>query len=75
VPLGEWNGQALLTEGEVVEIRQCYLTGSYSYVELAARFGVTKSTIQSILSAINWQWLLADGEGEALARMRAERQR
>jgi hypothetical protein len=75
MPLGEDNGQALLTEEAVVDIRQRYLTGNYSYPELAVKFRVTKSTIQSVLSCVNWRWLLDDGEEEALARMRAERQR
>ena len=75
VALGETNGQALLTEQEVVDIRQLYLSGEWSYGELASSFGVTKSTIQTIVAAVNWRWLLGEGEEQALAKMREERRR
>ena len=75
MPFGSENGQALLTEEEVVDIRHRYLTGNYCYAELARKFGVTKSTIQSVLSCVNWRWLLSDGEEQALAEMREERRR
>jgi hypothetical protein len=75
MPLGEDNGQALLSEDEVVDIRQRYLSGDWSYIELASKFGVTKSTIQTILGCVNWRWLLGEGEEQALARMREERRR
>jgi hypothetical protein len=73
MPLGETNGQAVLSEEEVVEIRQRYLSGDCSFVELARKYAVTKSNIQQILTGANWSWLLREGEAEALAQVRAER--
>jgi len=73
MPQGSANGKATLSEDEVVEIRQRYLVGDVSFVELAAGFGLTKSAVQSILDCRNWPHLLADGEAEALAQVRAKR--
>jgi hypothetical protein len=73
MPLGSANGAAILSEDDVCEIRQLYLTGDVSFVELAKRFGVPKSTIQMVLNGANWAWLLKEGELEALEEVRAQR--
>jgi hypothetical protein len=73
MPQGEANGTTVLSEDEVVEVRQRYLTGNYSYGDLAAKFGVRKSTIQMVLNCMNWRWLLRDGEEELLRQVREER--
>jgi len=63
----------ILTNAQVAEVRQTYLTGEYSMSELASSFGLTKAAVQSILDCRNWSHLLTKGEAEALARVRAER--
>jgi hypothetical protein len=73
MPLGERNGTSLLKEREVCEIRRKYLTGNYSFSELARSYKISKATVQMILEATNWAWLLEEGEAEALAEVRAER--
>ena len=73
MPQGEANGTTILKDEQVVAMRQLYLTGDWSFNELAATFRVTKSTVQAVLDCVNWRWLLADGERQALADMRAQR--
>ena len=73
MPRGVANGTTILSEDTVRAIREIYLTGQVSFGELASDFGVSKATIQHVLSGSNWSWLLGDGEAEALARVRAER--
>lgn len=60
-----------LTEGEVLDIRALYATGSVLQRELAARFGVHIMTINDILKRRTWVHLTeralpADRAGEAL---------
>jgi hypothetical protein len=56
-----------------MEIRQLYLTGCYSFNNLASSFALSKAGVQAILEGVNWRWLLGEGEEAALARMRAQR--
>lgn len=44
-----------LTEQDVIEIRS--LVGAHSKTEIARRFGVSRSTIRSILNGQSWNWL------------------
>lgn len=73
MPLGSENGTAVLSERDVVEIRQRYLTGHFAMSELAAEWGLPKSTIQAVLCCANWSHLLSEGEAEQLREMREER--
>ena len=63
----------VLTQQQVIEVRESYLTGEFSMKELASNFGLTKSAVRSILDCRNWPHLLAKGEAEALAQVRAQR--
>ena len=63
----------LLTEREVVEVRSTYLCGNTSMSKLADEYGLTKAGMQFVLNGTNWPELLADGEYEALARVRRDR--
>ena len=63
----------ILTNAQVAEVRQAYLTGDFSMKELAQNFGLTKSAVQSILDCRNWTHLLAEGEAERLRNMREQR--
>jgi hypothetical protein len=46
-----------LTEHEVRAIRQLHAGGFRSRKGLAARFGVSKGSIQAILERKSWAWL------------------
>jgi DNA-binding NarL/FixJ family response regulator len=52
---GERQGHAKLTEQQVVEIRR--LTGGMIQKDIAAKFGVSASTIRMIQKGKNWAWL------------------
>jgi uncharacterized protein YjcR len=67
---GELNGHAILTGAEVGEIKALYLTGENSYTDIARRFGVRKSTVQSIINTDRWDHSLEPGQAEELARVR-----
>jgi hypothetical protein len=73
MPQGSENGASVLSEENVVDIRQRYLSGQWSYVELARRYRVTKTAIQLVLNCANWPHLLSEGEAEQLRQMRHER--
>jgi len=62
----------VLTQQQVIEVRESYLTGNYSMSQLASSFGLSKAAVQSILDCRNWPHLLAKGEAEALAQVRAQ---
>lgn len=59
-PRGVENGNALLTEAQVLEIRSIYRRGIHGLGchVLAHRYGVNKSTIQSIINRKSWRHLL-----------------
>lgn len=46
---------------QVLEIRKLYATGNYSYKEIAEIYGVSKSSIASIIKRRSFQWLNDDG--------------
>jgi hypothetical protein len=73
MPNGELNGASVLLEEQVTLIRQLYLSGEWSFVELAQKFSVTKGTIQAVLSAKNWAWNLTAEEADQLRQVREER--
>lgn len=51
---GEKNGEAILTEKEVISIRNLYKTGEYSQRKLARMFNVSQTTINNIWLNKNW---------------------
>ncbi len=55
-PKGERHGQAKLTDDDVREIRRLNETG-ISGRKIAQRFGVSRWSVQDILSGRNWGWL------------------
>lgn len=54
---GTANGAAVLNEEDVIEIRELYASGKYSYSQLAKERGVARSTIAAVISRQNWAWL------------------
>lgn len=60
---GEQNGNHVLTDAQVVEIRTLYQPGTAPYRSLhslnglAHQFGVSKFTIQSIIKRVTWRHL------------------
>lgn len=53
------NKRRILTEDDVSFIKSHYVAGSKEYGQksLAKMFGVSESTIQSIISNRNWRWV------------------
>jgi hypothetical protein len=52
---GEKNGQAKLTECEVIKIRDLYAHGGYSYGKLASMYGIHFITIRDIVKRYKWR--------------------
>jgi predicted DNA-binding protein YlxM (UPF0122 family) len=73
MPQGEANGTTVLSDNQVVAMRQLYLSAEWSMAELAAKFHVPKSTVQAVVNCVNWRWLLDPGEEQALRDVRAQR--
>jgi hypothetical protein len=70
---GERNPLAILSPEAVREMRALYVTGDYSYSELALGFGVEKQTVADVIQGNRWDHLLEDGELETLGRVREAR--
>lgn len=51
---GESNGRALITADDVRTIRARYAAGGVTYKQLAAEYGLGKTTVGHILSRRNW---------------------
>jgi DNA-binding MarR family transcriptional regulator len=59
VPLpGELNGNHILTDKEVLAIRELYLAGGVTQVSIADAFGVSKGTINHVVKGRSWKHLL-----------------
>lgn len=52
---GERNGQVILTESQVLEIRSKYVPRKYSYYKLGAEYGVSAARIFQIVSNKAWR--------------------
>jgi predicted DNA-binding protein YlxM (UPF0122 family) len=68
------HGLVILRDEQVRDIRSQYLDGDCSMAELSREYGVRRSTIQAVLEGRAWAELLAEGEADALRKMRMERQ-
>ena len=55
--VGEDNGNSVLTENDVREIRQLGDSGNYAHKEIARMFGVGRPTITDIIRKKTWRWL------------------
>ena len=54
-PLGERNGSAKLTEGQVRSIRLLYRNGERSQADLGRMFGVTQTVIGDLVRRKTWK--------------------
>lgn len=57
---GSRNGAARLTEEQVQQMRAAFLVGGVSHTALAARYGVSRSTVSRIISGRYWS--ITEGE-------------
>ncbi len=53
--LGEAGPRAILTEADVIRIRQACAAGGISQRKLAAAYGVNQATISLIVRRVNWK--------------------
>lgn len=56
---GERNGQAVLTEAEVYEIRRTYTGRRGEQAAMARRYGVSDATIRDVVKGKTWPHLIA----------------
>ena len=56
-PKGEKNGNAKITEKQVIKIRKKYRTGRHTQKDLAEMFGVTRVSISYIINRKTWKHL------------------
>lgn len=56
---GEKNGQSILTESDVLKIREHHSNDAYSRNELASIFGVSESAIKKVCYGYTWKHLKA----------------
>lgn len=54
---GEKNPNSKLTESEVKEIRDMYKTGSFTMVQLAEKFGMSRRSISAVINKERWKHL------------------
>lgn len=56
-PRGKTHGIAKLTPEQVKEIRVRHAQGGVYMRELGEQYGVSRSTISSVLRRVNWEWI------------------
>lgn len=56
-PRGERAGRAVLTDGQVIEIRNLYAAGGLSAARIGEMYGVAGSTIRRIAAGLRWTHL------------------
>jgi hypothetical protein len=56
-PQGTKNGRAKVTSSDVLQIRELYANGAYTYRELGVRFGLSREGIGHIVRRERWAWL------------------
>lgn len=56
--IGEAHGQSKLNDFKAKRIRQLHGTGDYTYTELGRRFGVSESTVRSLINGKTWRHVL-----------------
>lgn len=54
-PRGSGHALAKLTEAQVLEIRRLRNQGQWRYVDIAAKFGITKSNVGNIVHENSWR--------------------
>jgi hypothetical protein len=54
---GEKNPNSKLTESQVQEIRDLYKTGSFTMVQLAEKFGMSRRSISAVINKERWKYL------------------
>ena len=54
---GEKNPNSKLTESQVQEIRDLYKTGSFTMVQLAEKFGMSRRSISAVINKEIWKHL------------------
>jgi DNA-binding transcriptional regulator LsrR (DeoR family) len=54
---GEKNPNSKLTESQVQEIRDLYRTGSFTMVQLAEKFGMSRRSISAVINKERWKHL------------------
>jgi hypothetical protein len=73
---GSKNGRAKLSDADVINLRELYATGDYSTVELSARFGLSSTATEHVISGENWRHLPVqrlDREARMKRQARGER--
>lgn len=53
--VGERNGRAKLTEGQVRRLREMFSTGKHTYADLGRRYGIEKETVARIVKRKLWK--------------------
>lgn len=54
---GEKNPNSKLTEAQVQEIRDLYKTGSFTMIQLAEKFGMSRRSISAVINKERWKHL------------------
>jgi predicted DNA-binding protein YlxM (UPF0122 family) len=54
---GEKNPNSKLTEAQVQEIRNLYKTGSFTMVQIAEKFGMSRRSISAVINKERWKHL------------------
>jgi DNA-binding transcriptional regulator LsrR (DeoR family) len=54
---GEKNPNSKLTESQVQEIRDLYKTGSFTMIQLAEKFGMSRRSISAVINKERWKHL------------------
>lgn len=67
---GERNGEAKLTEEQVIAIRKEYQFGKMGYTRLGKKYGVTREAIEALIKGRSWRGLMKSQEVQVVEAKR-----
>lgn len=54
-PVGSKNGNSILKENDVEQMRKLYKTGKYTYIELSKKFDISETQTHRIIKKESWK--------------------
>ena len=54
---GDKNGRCVMTKDLVIELRQLYASGKFSYRDLVGRFNISQTQVARIIKKESWLWV------------------
>lgn len=54
---GETNGRTILTKNDVINLRNDYMSGKFSYRQLVSKYNISQTQVARIIKKESWSWV------------------